>query len=293
MSDAAKKLDPEDEHEPHVADEADAPDPSADWDAMVSVASRTRQVDPPPPEPIDYRAGLPAKGSYDCNGQCGTKLSMPGICEDCARTEVAKANAARVRAWIRTLPDIHQDVSWETMPGLKRFDGRPSVALSSYSPEKWEALRKAVESKSVVVLHGVPGGGKSTVAVAYLRACIERDPTARARFVKARDLLRTEVPEGGPAPIDLALSAEYLALDDLGDELAVELGSYELPKFAAPARRVMHERWDRKLPILITTNLTEEQIGPRYTERTSRRMFEKEATVQLRLGPKPSEAKSR
>jgi hypothetical protein len=85
--------------------------------------------------------------------------------------------------------------------------------------------------------------------------------------------------------MELALSAEFLVIDDLGAELdGIPIGSYQMPELTKPVSRLVAKRFVRNQPFVITTNMTREEIGARYTMRTERRIFEDAARIWL--GPK-------
>ena len=145
-----------------------------------------------------------------------------------------------------------------------------------------QILRGHLERCRRAVITGPAGTGKTTLACAWLRAHLERDPGARIRFVVAADLLRE-----CENPTELAVSADVLVLDDLGAELA---GAPARSGLAAqrigPASRVICERFDRGRTTVVTTGLSREQVQAIYDDRTARRLYEGAVLVELGEAPR-------
>lgn len=226
---------------------------------------------------------IPPRGAHPCVGRCGTVLELPGVCDDCARVVASQAIDGRLRSWLRTIPDRQRDVTWAALPDLRREDGGPRVAGKvEHLRARLEGFRRHLEGNRRGVVRGVAGSGKTTIAVAHLRARLDATPGDRVRFVASADLLRPETPEGGPSALSLALSADTLVLDDFGAELNnVRRESFELPALIAPGVRVICERFDRGRSTLVTTGFTQEQVDGLYGDRTARRLYEGAALIRL------------
>jgi hypothetical protein len=247
---------------------------------------------PPEPPPVNwFEAIIPPRGAYPCRGGCPARLELPGLCPRCAAVVARAERDRRVRAWAaKALPERYRDANWSSLPKLPRDDGsgRPRVELS---PERLAQIRAALETHRRVVFIGPPGCGKTTIAVAHLRAAVERDPDARVRFTPAEDLLREETPEGGPTPLALALSAEVLVVDDLGVELnQAPVGSGLLAQRAGAASKLIGDRFDRQRPLVVTTGLDQKAIQTMYGDRIARRLFEGAAAIRLGAGAKRTAA---
>lgn len=229
-----------------------------------------------------FESIIPPKGAYPCHGGCVAVLELPGLCTTCAARVAREERDRRVRAWAaKALPERYRDAIWSALPKLERDDGsrRPRVDVPV---ERLAGIRRALESHRRVVFIGPPGCGKTTIAVAHLRASVERDANARARFIPAEDLLREETPEGGPTPFALAQSAEVLVVDDLGVELnQAPVGSGLLAQRAGAASKLIGDRFDRQLPLVVTTGLDQKAIQTMYGDRIARRLFEGAAAIRL------------
>lgn len=228
-----------------------------------------------------FAAIIPPKGTYPCRGGCLRVLELPGLCPRCGPAAVRDERERQVRAWTKALPERYRDASWSALPKLLRDDGkaRPRVEVPA---NRLAQIRSALETHRRAVLIGPPGCGKTTVAAAHLRAVVERDPAVRARFIPAEDLLREETPEGGPTPLVLALSADVLVVDDLGVELnQAPVGSGLLAQRSGAVSKLIGDRFDRQLPLVVTTGLDRAAIQTMYGDRIARRLFEGAAMIRL------------
>jgi len=246
----------------------------------------------PSPEPIGAvlaRVVAPefrAEG-YRCNGggsrTCSSSLSLPGTCDECARALAEEAIQRRIRSWARTLPERQRDVSWTALAGLKRDGGSPRVNLPAGHLRQ---LRRQIKGARWVVLEGPAGAGKTTIAACWARALVERHPDQRVRFVGAADLAK----QRDPSPLDLAVSAEWLVLDDLGAELeGAPAQSGLAAQRIGPGSHVICERFELGRPTLVTTGFDRAQVELFYGDRVARRLYE--SAVIVRLGPQDSEGR--
>ena len=123
-----------------------------------------------------------------------------------------------------------------------------------------------------VILVGEPGAGKTTIAVAMLRArfLVSREPSL---FIPAYRLgqARIQHPAGhGEAPDVLeAMRMRHVLLDDLGVERDTATN---------PIADVIFERDAENRTIWVTTGFTRAQLASRYGAGLARRLFE-HATV--------------
>lgn len=220
---------------------------------------------------------LPRPGSYGCNAGCGQVMPLPGICDECARRDAARALEQRVRVWLRSIPARQRDVTWAALPSLEADRGGSRVRGDL------RGMRSRLNACDRGAIVGQAGSGKTTVAVAWLREQLEARPGDRVRFITSADLLRPEVgAEGGPHPLALALSADALVLDDLGAELeGASPGSGLLAQRVGPASRVVAERYERGRRTVVTTGFEPGALAALYGDRVARRVFEAAAVVRL------------
>jgi DNA replication protein DnaC len=130
-----------------------------------------------------------------------------------------------------------------------------------------------------VLLFGPSRAGKTTLAVALLRALLEAKVAAhpfandndvnavarQCRFIPARRLGVAGTVPGDPLEIRRAMRAPVLLLDDLGKDADIK---------SNPVPAIIAERHDDELSTWITTELSPIQISERYGEGIARRICE-------------------
>lgn len=135
-------------------------------------------------------------------------------------------------------------------------------------------LAVSATTTRTVVLHGPIGTGKSTLAIAMLRAHVARQIDAGRRpdvlVVSAIDLelARAQHRLGSGSEAQLVAAARrsaILVIDDLGAES---------PRGTDVIASVVHARHDGERPMWITTGLTAAEIGVRYSAGVERRLYE-------------------
>lgn len=187
---------------------------------------------------------------------------------------------ARVRREIRRwLPERFKDCDFESLAMDDRVSGgRPRIESIK------RVLTRALDpAHDRTVLQGRAGSGKTTIAACFIRWLIDAG-IERARWVAARDLGRVDsVPWSPVSRYDLAVSASFLVLDDLGSELeGAGAGTGLAAQRIGPAMRLIEERYDRKAHILITTALSDHDLAWIYGDGVARRVFER--ATRLRFG---------
>lgn len=120
--------------------------------------------------------------------------------------------------------------------------------------------------RSLVIL-GATGTGKTWTGCAIIRALLTED-TVPCTMVTVADMLEQLRPASGGLDIDMLQfsGTPVLMLDDLGMERLTEWGREQLYRLA-------DERARNDLPVIVTSNLTGEQIKAQYDERTVQRLF--------------------
>lgn len=176
---------------------------------------------------------------------------------------------ARERAWEALVPRRYH---W-ARPGVElaarcrpmRHDGSAATVA--------EALEAIARHPGVVVLRGPPGSGKTSLAVAALRAVRDRPrrdgSTPRVAFADAHQLGTARIQHAaghGEAPyVAAAIGAELLLLDDLGQERQTQNN-------AVPD--VILQRHADDVPTWVTTGEDWPQLAAKYGGGVARRLRE-------------------
>jgi hypothetical protein len=185
---------------------------------------------------------------------------------------VARRRRESLRAFEKHLPPRFK---WSRLDHPE-FRGRVSLPTIPQRPP--DVLR--------VLFFGPSSAGKTTLAVALLRALLEAkvaahpftsdddiDAVARhCRFVPARRLGVAGTVPGDPLEIRRAMRVPVLLLDDLGKD--ADIKSNPLPAIIA-------ERHDEERATWITTELTPSEILKRYGGGIARRICEGAATLRF------------
>lgn len=230
--------------------------------------------------PYAPTSDLPPRLETDC-ARCQARWPRPGVCDWCAcRLPPQPPSPDEAAQLGRVIPRAFRGVTWRDLPRLKQDDGKtPRVACA---PEAFMPNRVALSDARRCVLLGPAGAGKTTVASAWAWHHIGLG-VDRVRWFDAPELLRNERPEESRAtPIELAVTAGALVLDDLGAELeGAPKDSGLLAQRIGACSRVIGERFDRQRPTLITTGFDQAWIERHYGDRIARRVFERAAVVRL------------
>lgn len=199
------------------------------------------------------------------------RLASP---EELARheREIREAEALEARRLRReardrveaTIPEVYAGARLDA-PWLHALVGARAMAQAR------EAL-----SAPLVVFFGPPGAGKTTLAVAMMRARGEDG----SRFVSAKRLgtARIQHPAGaGEAPyVETAMRAKLALIDEVGAESLTQNDA--LPD-------VIFERHAHVLPTWYTTGLEPKAIGERFGGGAERRILEGAVVIRLK-GPR-------
>jgi DNA replication protein DnaC len=137
--------------------------------------------------------------------------------------------------------------------------------------ETWIERYLAGDVVSYLLL-GEVGQGKTWEAYAILRRLLV-EHLVPVGFVTAPDLVAMLRPNAdGQADVGLLQSAPVLVLDDLGTERMTEWAAEQL-------WRVANFRAERRMPWIVTSNLSRTEIEDRYDERLVRRLFGDDAMI--------------
>lgn len=138
--------------------------------------------------------------------------------------------------------------------------------VSGFTPRTLDP--RATSFNGLLLMGGV-GSGKTHIAVAILRAVVERGFSGRyCNVVDLLDDLRAtfepNAPQSGMEIIDGVVAADLVVLDDLGAEAPTGWVHDRL-------YQIINRRYEESRPTLVTTNLTlddlDRQVGPRITSR--------------------------
>lgn len=144
-----------------------------------------------------------------------------------------------------------------------------------------QQARSSLTSGQVTFL-GLPGSGKTSLAVAMLRAVLRAEVATAGPRWKATHLYvssfalakaRSSAPLGSEAPlIERALSAPLVIVDEFGGED---------PRHASAVKEVVYERHAQDLPTWVTTGVGPREIADRYGGGIARRVFEDAVVFKL------------
>ncbi len=172
---------------------------------------------------------------------------------------------ARLRAVRRAAPAVTPDEPLPPLVERQRRAGIPERFLDARLPDLDAALAARLAAWHAnpagrsLAFWGPVGSGKTWAATALLTDAIEHG--ARGRWTGARDLLeslRAERAQGGYGALDGYMWPPLLVLDDLGREwLAGDGAGWSRDRLYD----VIGHRYNRELPLLVTTNLTPAQLG--------------------------------
>jgi DNA replication protein DnaC len=197
--------------------------------------------------------------------------------------EIAAANCACKRAGLITRriektmgqPEIPADCLQFTFDDFK---GRPEYAMAViYAEMLAEGLIEADgEEKAGLMLVGTTGTGKTTLASCIFRARVEAGQSAV--WVDFNDFvskIRATYSDGYSGPsqgeiINAAASAQFLLLDDLG---SLTRGKAFAEDAIEAIRTIANNRWAKKLPTVITSNLLKDQLYTQFGDRVMSRLL--------------------
>ena len=186
---------------------------------------------------------------------------------------VARRRRDALRTFERSLPSVYRWIR------LDHPNFQPRGSNASLSTRPPTAKR--------VVFFGPAGAGKTTLAIALLRARLEREIASRSfasdddvealarhcRFASAHRLgVMRLVAQADPIEIQGAMRAPVLLLDDLGSDADID---------SNPIPNIIAERHAEERVTWITTGLSADEIAARYGGGTARRVLEEAECVRL------------
>jgi DNA replication protein DnaC len=171
--------------------------------------------------------------------------------------------AEHQRAW-----RLMQEARW-ALAVPARFMTAAVADFSTVGSRLWEWA--SAERRSNLVIVGPAGTGKTRAAVAAAR--VRFDAGDRIGFWPATGLLDAMRPDG-TVDFDRVLDADLLVLDDLGAQKSSEWVQERLD-------RIMDGRWSEERPVVVTSNLTPEQLARWVGERVWSRLQDGAVTVRM------------
>lgn len=127
-----------------------------------------------------------------------------------------------------------------------------------------EQLRANIDAGMGLILAGGPGRMKTTLAVAVLRELLETDDRHSGYMIPMASLLdtlytmRSLYKEEAAKYEKRIRECDLLVIDDLGAENATA------PWVLAKVDSIITERYNRMLPVIITTNLSQQDLAGTY-----------------------------
>lgn len=212
---------------------------------------------------------MTARGMRLC--RCGAEMRL--AMRLCGACEAKEGQGAKERAVARAIAETMRSVP--TSFAWAHFDA-PELEKRVKPAEAIATARDATRALSVV-LQGDAGSGKTSLAIAMLRAISERGD--RGMFVDARALARARheqsLGEGEAGLIERAMRARVLVLDEVGAERGI--GTAE-----SVVAEVIHERhaWQRQT--IYCTPFTGNELADRYGAGIVRRMAQDRVVIKLR-----------
>jgi DNA replication protein DnaC len=152
-----------------------------------------------------------------------------------------------------------------------------------------EFMKDAARRGRALTLLGPPGVGKTWAASAAVHAWpTPRGPVSDPLYLEVgefvRDLLRWDRAERRQHPLDVAIEACFLALDDVG------VGFLKKDGFAAASlEELLHSRHAAELPTIIVSNWSPKELARHLSARTVDRLKEWGNIIELD-GPSLREA---
>lgn len=212
--------------------------------------------------------GTTANGQPPCPfGRCdgdGWILNEDGTASkcDCLEPRLAKARASGINS---VLPKRYRGVSFDRPPVTEINPGAVSAV------REWiDALQSNFEQGNGLWLMGDTGTGKTTLAMLVSKEALKRNYTV-AIYSMPSLLTRIRATYGAEAGeesydefFERLCEVDLLHIDDLGAEKQTE---WVLEQLYA----LVNERYERQKSIVVTTNLSQDelelQIGPRTVSR--------------------------
>lgn len=189
---------------------------------------------------------------------CGAGNNRPGLCDRCA--DRRRERRQEEKRQLASIPPRYRDASEHL---ADRVADQRAISL----------VETALDHHTVVLLLGVAGAGKSTLAAHMLTRAAKAgrsvwwSPALKLAQARAEARLGTE-----PEDVRRAIRADVVVVDDLGQE-AVSTWSAVVD--------VIHGRHDAGRPLVVTTGLQKRALAERYGGGTGRRLMERALSIDV------------
>ena len=228
---------------------------------------------------VEGLSALRRRGPYSCR-ECGSEmLEMPGVCDACADVAREQARRERLLSARKSIPLDYRHLSF----GSAELAARCTVPRRLYNA-KCIMQRMLSRQVHLVLIDGPTGTAKTSMAAAMLLLAIESSPLGPgSRFVFAPDVARaySDAPKGTPPEIlHTCHDATLLVIDNLGQDNV----------YRDNLRTVIQTRDAARRPTIVTTFLTEHEVGYTYGGGLMRRLFQEcERLSTDKTGAEPAE----
>lgn len=198
----------------------------------------------------------------------GINRKVPIMCDCLKKKEAERAERARLEA-VETerLKCFH-----ESRQGLSnKLYNATFETDKGFNPEAMEIAKAYVKTfdkmKQGLLLFGSVGSGKSFIAACIVNALIEKGYTARFSSISSIAGIMQESFDARAEVMREILKPSILVLDDLGAERQTEFMN-------EVAFSVIEQRYQYKMPMIVTTNITKEELW-KPTDLTKARIYDR------------------
>jgi hypothetical protein len=247
---------------------------------------------------------IPQRGSYRCY-RCAAAVEMPGTCRACGEAMWIDEVDAMFAPALESIPESFR---WATADAAiddhcRASIGGAPVRIGQIARMLAASLRSR-DARTILIRGTVSGSGKTVLACAVVRAVIDSariealtqpqgHPTRRgpdggalggerwtvtlgrgAVFVREADLasLRDRSALVAPPEYERAKHVPLLLLDAVGDASGARQDAAASAALRVETLKVLDDRWNHGKPTIVTTYLSEDQIGDLYAGGTFRRL---------------------
>lgn len=165
-------------------------------------------------------------------------------------------------------------MSWDKFVDLYKIGSRfKDVSIEKViflKPHLNEFLSSFLNERKGCILYGPPGTGKTFTILAMIRKVLTRFPMGTVRFFKSKSLddkiMENFKDQGGSSYfIRSVCETPWLFIDDFGVDRDTE-------RMGRDIFEIVDHRWENELPIIISTNLSIEDLIDKYGDRVISRL---------------------